>query len=442
MIKRLFDELRELLETARRKIGSLNVALLLTLALGIAVAVASYFSIEIISYVVVEGIYMAEDRQKERSDEYAADLQTYVTEHGVTSEDTAAFSAWMADNKYVYLVVYKEDEPLFGHKNAVEFDEERQLYVIEMADGEKLGVAISDVTETFYYDLFNIIKLVGAVVALFAVMIVYVQRLTARISRLAGEVGIVSGGETERHINISGHDEITELSHSVEQMRVSILTKIESERAALEANSELITSMSHDIRTPLTVLLGYMDMMKERAVEDPTMMEYVLASEKTAMRLKRLSDDLFNYFLLFGKGSQEINLSEYNFGFLSEQMLAEFVLLLTEREYSVSVDIPPEAQSVEIRTDPDMLMRIIENLLSNMFKYADRSAPISISATVTDSKATLNFTNTVYKGDNKVETNGIGLKSCRKIAETLGIELDFGEVDGIYTTTVCFERVK
>ena len=438
MIKRLFDELLELIETAKKKIGSMNVSLLLTLALGLVVAFASYFSIEVVSYVVIEGVYMTDEKQKERSDAYAAELQEYITANDIVVGDASALGPWQTENKYVSLTIYKGDQIL---SNDAGFDEEHQLYVLTMANGEKLGVAFTDSTKNFYYDVFNIIKLVGAVVALFAIMIVYVQRVTARISRLAGEVGIVSAGETERHINISGHDEITDLSHSVEQMRLSILAKIESERAALEANSELITSMSHDIRTPLTVLLGYMDMMKERATEDPTMMEYVLASEKTAMRLKRLSDDLFSYFLLFGKGTQEVNLSEYNFGFLTEQMLSEFILLLSEREYTVNIDVTPEAQSAEIKTDPDMLMRIVENLLSNMFKYADKEQPITIRAEVADGIGRLIFKNTVYTGDNKVETNGIGLKSCRKIADVLGMSMDFGEADGIYTTVLEFKLV-
>lgn len=441
MIKRLFDELLDLIDTAKKKIGSLNVSLLLTLALGLVVAVASYFSIELVSYVVIEGVYMTEDRQRERSDAYAEELQEYIDANSIIVEDASAFGTWQTENKYVSLTLYRGDQLLSDPVSSGGFDEVRRIYILTMADGEKIGVSFTDSTENFYYDIFNIIKLVGAVVALFAIMIVYVQRVTARISRLAGEVGIVSGGETERHINISGHDEITDLSHSVEQMRLSILAKIESERAALEANSELITSMSHDIRTPLTVLLGYMEMMKERATDDPTMMEYVLASENTAMRLKRLSDDLFSYFLLFGRGTQEVNLSEYNFGFLTEQMLSEFVLLLSEREYNVSVEISPEAKNAEISTDPDMLMRIVENLLSNMFKYADKDQPITIKAEAYDGIGILTFKNTVYTGDNKVETNGIGLKSCRKIADVLGVSIAFGESDGIYTTTVEFKLV-
>lgn len=441
LIRRLFSEIRALTASAKRKIGSLNVALILTLVLGLVIGVGSYFAVDITSRIVIEGVYMQESEKRERADEYAAQLQRYVDRYGVTARNSApAFTYFMQENEYVRLIVSTGDD-------AAEFDGGSgdggaYLYNVNMADGETLDVIISDTSEDFYYRMFEIIKLVAGVVALFAVMIVYVQRLTARISKLSREVGMVSGGDTARHVNMPGHDEITELSQSVEQMRVSILTKIENEKAALDANSELIKAMSHDIRTPLTVLLGYIDMMKERAEGDPAMMEYVTSSEKTAMRLKRLSDDMFGYFLLFGNGQDNVKLDAYNLGFLAEQMLSEFVFLLHERDYRVTLDIADEARGAEIKTDPDMLMRIIENLLSNMFKYADRDGEITVRVSCDGEIGKLIFTNRVYRGENKVETNGIGLKSCRKIADTLGMGFEVLECGDVYTTEITAPVVK
>ena len=434
MIKRLFEELRSLLDTARRKIGSLNVALILTLMLGLSIATLSYFTIDIVASVMIETVYMAPERKHERCDEYAAELQAYVTENGITSQNNAAFTSWMEESKYVYLAVYTDPDELRDVDTSV-----HNIYYVTTADGEELPVELIDKTSEFYYGIFDLIEFVAAVVVLFAIMIVYVQRITGRITRLALEVGEVSDGETTREISMPGHDEITDLAESVEQMRVSILTKIESERAAIEANSELITSMSHDIRTPLTVLLGYIEMMKERVGDDPALNDYVLASEKTALRLKRLSDELFNYFLLFGNGAQDVELSEYNFGFLTDQMLAEYILLAWEKEYRVSVEVSNEANLTEIRTDPELLMRIIENIFSNMMKYADKAWDILIRADATDGCATITFTNTIDRSGHKVETNGIGLKSCRKIADTLGIGFECAEDGDIYTTVISFK---
>ncbi|MBR7117413.1 MAG: HAMP domain-containing histidine kinase [Clostridia bacterium] len=446
MIKELIDKIKKYVELIRREFGSLNVALIASLMIGLAFSVVAYFSVNIVSTAVIENVYLAEDAKAERAREYAAELQEYIDENGITAEKSDdSFAQWIEDNKYVFLMVnHIEDVPegsLLEYGSLEAYAEAHKMHVITTYDGVKLLVSVGDFTETFYYELFNIIEFALAVVILFAIMLAYVQKVTGRIKTLAEEVSLVSGGDTARVVNIKGYDEITDLSKSVEQMRVSILAKIESEKAALDANSELIKSMSHDIRTPLTVLLGYIDMMKERAEEDPTMKEYVLASEKTAMRLKRLSDDLFSYFLLFGQGT-EVNLDNYNFGFLIDQMLAEYMLLSSERGYNVEMRMTEEAGNVEISTDPDLLMRVIENLFSNMFKYADADKPITVDVTVDGEICKVIFTNTIDRSGNKVETNGIGLKSCRKIADTLGFGLEFGATEDdadIYVTTLSFK---
>lgn len=446
MIKELIDKLKKYIELIRREFGSLNVALIASLMIGLAFAVVAYFAVDIVSTAVIENVYLAEDAKAERAREYAAELQEYIDENGITAEKSDdSFAQWIEDNKYVFLMVnHIEDVPegsLLEYGSLEAYAEAHKMHVITTYDGVKLVVSVGDFTETLYYELFNIIEFALAVVILFAVMLAYVQRVTGRIKTLAEEVSLVSGGDTARVVNIKGYDEITDLSKSVEQMRVSILAKIESEKAALDANSELIKSMSHDIRTPLTVLLGYIDMMKERAEEDQTMKEYVLASEKTALRLKRLSDDLFSYFLLFGQG-MEINLDNYNFGFLIDQMLAEYMLLSSERGYNVEMKMSEAAGKVEISTDPDLLMRVIENLFSNMFKYADANSPITVDIDVDGGYGKVIFTNVIDRSGNKVETNGIGLKSCRKIAETLGFGFEFGATEengDIFVTTMTFK---
>ena len=443
MIRKWWGTFKEQIELLMEEIGSLNVSLVLFLILGLLLATATYFTVDLVSAAVIEDVYLSEESKEERIKLYAADLQSYVYENEITADNIEAFENWADDEDYVYLMVYNGDELLFdssdGERNPEDFAEAHGMSIIKTIDEKNLFVIIGDYTERFYYELFSIIKIVASVVVLFAIMIVHIQKVTGRVRRLAKEVGYVADGDTGHHVNMEGYDEITALSRSVEQMRVSILAKIESERKAIEANSELITSMSHDIRTPLTVLLGYIDMMKERSEDDPVMMEYVLASEKTALRLKRLSDDLFNYFLLFGKSSENINVSEYNFGVLVEQMLSEYVFLLHERGYSVDFSIDRGAGKVDISTDPDFLMRIFENLFSNMFKYASREDVIIIRAFVEGELAEITFSNKIDKSGEKVETNGIGLKSCRKIADTLGVEMTVESDDDAYETRLAFK---
>ena len=340
-----------------------------------------------------------------------------------------------------------KDDTSYGSGITVRFPSKEELVAyaeanafqdIHTADGGTLMVKMGDFSEYLVYDIGNIVSVFVGVLLVFIIIMLYFYRVVSRITKVAEDVKIVAGGDTEHRVSASrGNDEITMLSDNVEQMRTSILENIEKERAAMNANAELITAMSHDIRTPLTVLLGYMDIMKSDDVDRETMKEYVQASEKTVLRLKKMSDDLFNYFLLFGSGADEINLMPYEADMLFGQMLSEYILLLRERGYEVNMTLEMEKET-KVTTDPDHLMRIIENVFSNIFKYADKMAPVSITVAHTNGKIKLMFTNTIAKEPTGAESTGIGIRTSEKIAEALGIEFVAGASGDFYSVTLIF----
>ena len=460
-------------DKTRRRKYSLGFQMLFALLIGLGLGVVTFFAVKIASDAYIANSYLSEERRNSREESYAAALQEYVDEQGLSSEDVSALADWSKNNRYLYIMVHKDDNLLFEWGGVVDEDKpsdgegdgevvfpdtglggelptkedliayakEKDSHLIEMSDISVL-VSMADYTEYFYYDFFNITSIVAAMVVLIIVVMLYFTRVTRRITALAREVAIVAGGDTAHSIVRSGSDEITQLSCDVEEMRNSILEKVESERQAVEANAELITSMSHDIRTPLTVLLGYLDIMKIKS-RDESMTEYIEASEKTALRLKKISDDLFNYFLVFGGKGTEIVLDAYGVRTLFAQMLEEHSLLLKEQGYNIETNTEWETvgkgSAVMIYTDAQMLMRIFENLFSNIMKYADKAYPVQIFAQAKDGKMVLRFTNRKARESSLVESNGIGTKTCRKIAEALGIgfEMEDGEVE--FSTTLTFE---
>ena len=295
-------------------------------------------------------------------------MQKYVTDNGLSCDDTKEISKWAQEYKYLYVLIYKDDKLLFesgryeeekapemgenkenaddAQKNpgenqnpGIDTDTQkpdgeddvspdtdgvgtetegadksetqdsgkypnsgitirtpsREELIAEAVAGGSHPVVASDgvllasmvdYTEYLYYDVFNIVSILLGFLGFWLVMWFYFFELTRRITRLGREVTAVADGDMTRSITAEGEDEITRLCTDVEYMRSSMLENIEKERAALEANRELITAMSHDIRTPLTVLLGYIDIMKDKVEGDSQMTEYVEASEKTALRLK------------------------------------------------------------------------------------------------------------------------------------------------------------
>lgn len=454
-----------------RKRHSLYLGLLFNIILAIIVAGAAYFVVRMVSGYYVSNVYLSEEKKNERREEYLDDLQRFASKNGISSENTDRIAEWSMQNPYVYLLVYKDEQLFFssdmgdggndggasdgtglGNLGAlggidtgvngpdVDIDalikeaEENGMHPIELSDGIVVA-ELADFTEQLYYDIFNLVAFVVAAILLSLVLINYFRIIIARINRLESDVNIVSHINMNHSILCEGSDEISALSRNVENMRISILDNLKKEREARNANTELITSMSHDIRTPLTVLLGYIDMMKSNTSCDSAMQSYVKASEKTAMRLKELSDDIFKYSLAFGDAEKGIKLGEYNAKMLFEQLISEHALLLEENGYEVSLN--NNAANIDdsetVRTDPQNLMRIVDNIFSNLYKYADKSEPIIISGKRVKNLYTVYCRNKISDRTEGVESNGIGLKTCERLAEF--VAEDFSIVnDGRYFT--------
>ena len=302
------------------------------------------------------------------------------------------------------------------------------LTPLELSDGT-LFASFVDFSDYFYYNLSTVVSIVSALLVAIIVLMIYFHSITVKISRLADDVS----GVYERDMNskirtLGGKDEISELTRNVEQMRCSMLDGLKKEREALDANSELITSMSHDIRTPLTVLLGYIDIMKTYPV-DSELAEHIRAAENTALRLKDFSDDMFRYFLVFGGKELDLSLAEYDAHTLFEQMLAEHLLLLRERGFTVETNFDSlQMANTVITTDAPKLMRVVDNIFSNIYKYADPAHPVVFNVEASDNVLTITVKNTVCAA-NGAESNGVGLRTCSKICEALDVEFEYGQND-------------
>ena len=308
------------------------------------------------------------------------------------------------------------------------------MHLIELADGP-LFASFAEFTEYLYYDVTNIVCLVFAALSVMIIMMLYIQHVTGRIIRLGNAVNRVAEGDTESRIGASGHDEITELASNVELMRSSIVENYKKEKEALDANTELITSMSHDIRTPLTILLGYMDIMRAHAEDDSEMQEYIRAAASTAMRLKKRSDEMFSYFLVFGGKEIEPELESYDAETLIEQMLSEHILLMKENGYRLNLNDLNMLSLIgkTVTTDAQSLLRIFDNAFSNIYKYADKQEEVKISLTTTPCDVIIEFINKIRREGEQVESNGIGLKTCKKLAELMGAGFEYGGDEDTYT---------
>ena len=446
-------------ETYEKKRYSLYLGLIGAIVLGALLAIVAYVCVRATSNYIISSFYITEDGKNSRETAYLESLQRFCDNNDISSTDTDKIKKWARDNRYVYLLVYKDDQLFFeseindgsnldedisfigdivSHPDREELlatAEKNGLHELSVSDG-MLFASVSEFTELLYYDLANIGSLIIAVTILSLSLIFYVSRIIARIKRLENDVAKVASGDMSHTISSDGKDEIATLSSNVENMRISIIDKLRIEREAIAANNELITSMSHDIRTPLTVLLGYLDMMKDYDGTDEVLRGYVAASENTAMRLKHLSDDMFKYSLAFGGSEGGIRLEEYDAKTLFEQLLAEHILLMNENGFKMTFDFDEELREGEysVYTDAPNLMRIIDNLFSNLSKYADKEYPIILSVKIRENSLTVELRNRISINTDAAESNGIGLKTCKRLSTLVAEGFEYFD-DGEYFTT-------
>jgi signal transduction histidine kinase len=158
------------------------------------------------------------------------------------------------------------------------------------------------------------------------------------------------------------------------------------------------------------------------------MQAYIKAAESTALRLKRLSDDMFGYLLVFGNSNSQPVLEEYNADTLIDQMLSEHMLLIGESGYNIDASAIDYNSIVgkKIVTDPQSLVRIFDNAFSNLYKYADKQNPIKISIRAEACDIIVEISNHIRHDGEKVESNGIGLRTCKKLAEQINAGFEFG----------------
>ncbi len=406
--------------------------ILLSLAAGVAVFLAVYG----LGTLALNNIYMSQESVSARQAEIYADFSEYVTSHEIAGSDEDAVARWPGNDAYTTILIYRDQElktapdmiqapsiPSQGRKltNAGRLQyasEYGRLYPLRFADGV-YHIAIGDTSQVREDAVNRVIAVILGALAFFSIMLWYVRRLTRRVIRLAREADAIGDGDLEAPITMTGEDELSQLAVEVDAMRHSVIQRMGNEKRAWEANSELITAISHDIRTPMTALIGYLGLLNEGGFSDPERSAQFASSAYTkAMELKDLTDELFKYFLVFGRSELELNRETLDGQLLVEQLLGEAQFDLSDAGFEV---IRTDFEgSCQVDTDPLYLKRVLDNLVSNLKKYADRAQPVELTSLLQEGELSVHITNTISPAVARVESTKIGLRTCEKIMDALG----------------------
>jgi His Kinase A (phosphoacceptor) domain./HAMP domain. len=457
---------------------SLNVKLAVAIIIAALLAVGMFALCNAVEYQVSNKLFLSKAAQTKIIDAKYADLKKYIKENNVKATDTKSLQKWMEGESYTEFMVYDNNGDLFSagwvvdssgsvgslNSNSTVVDNKKDaatakssskgnrideksfakdLYnrIVSFADG-KYYVFIKTYKEEHWYEIMNIVKIVLSAIVFLAAILVYNSFVLRRVIGLSDDVKEISEGDLKRKIDVGRHDEIGNLAYSVDSMRTSILEKMDNEKAAWDANTQLITSMSHDIRTPLTSLIGYLDIIEGKKFNSYDELEkYISSCRDKAFQLKDLSDKLFQYFLVFGNQGQEKTFEKFDAGILFQQILVEHVAEAISYGHNINLQYNiPEGEMIE--ADISYMRRLFDNLFSNIMKYANNQFSVEVKADVIKDKVKLVLSNHIWEEAKKVESTKIGVKTCKKICEDMGGTFKAMEEEKVYTTEILFPIVE
>ncbi len=235
-----------------------------------------------------------------------------------------------------------------------------------------------------------------------------------------------------------------------------IALAVEERMKSEHFKTELITNVSHDIKTPLTSIINYVDLMKKENITDPALLKYMDVLDRQSARLKKLIDDLMEASKA-STGNLEVHLEKCNLSVLFSQMVGEFEERAAARNLSFVINVPEEP--VSVMADGRHLWRIFENLINNACKYSLPGTRVYMDLTVSAggdavitikniSSAQLNIHSSellerFVRGDSSrnTEGSGLGLSIAQSLTELMHGSLTL-DIDGdLFKVILQFPRI-
>ena len=436
----------------------------------LAAAVCAFFLFQMASNWIISSFFSGEAVQNQRLEQAVESLQSYIDQNDVARSDKEKLDTWVHDQRYIMLQIYGDDMILYDSTMDTDLSALRipggdsmqwqKTYTVQFADGP--GSAM-------FYEYFSLrdeaigtgVSIALAAVVFGIVLIIPVRRKARYVSRLSDELHILEGGDLDYSISVRGGDEIGDLAQGIEDMRRAMVSRLDEERHMQQRSYELVTAMSHDLRSPLTSLIGYLDILEmndQVSKEDRT--RYLSNSRRKAYRIKEVSDQLFDYFLSFDSGTSNIELADYHAAEFVGEIIEDGIFDLKTAGFTVYSTINSATDtkdgkndndsqsnnnnksgidpSIIVRANRGLVHRSCDNLFSNIRQYADKSKPIDISCSQADTQITIRISNTVGDQRETKSGTGIGLKTTQRMLEACGWHFSYKEEHGMFTVYLRF----
>ncbi|MCR3760928.1 HAMP domain-containing histidine kinase [Clostridium felsineum] len=299
---------------------------------------------------------------------------------------------------------------------------------------------IANVTLDFYEKYGAIMAMGGFIFELVIFGAIFLVAINGRIKYLKYIGESVKNIKTQKYlkpIDIKGNDEISHLAKDINTMSEKLKQNYEKEKKQEEAKNELIVAVSHDLKTPLTSIIGYLELLnKEKETFTENQQEFLKIAYEKSKNLKKLIEELFEYTKL-SNNYIKLNKVPFNVAVLVNQIVGEHIIFLSEKNIKVQIECIENELICKI--DMQKFIRVIENLIKNVEKYSYKNSIFKIVMWKENNSTRFSFIN---KGNNintedlvkifdemyridksrnaEIEGSGLGLAISKKIVELHG----------------------
>lgn len=289
-------------------------------------------------------------------------------------------------------------------------------------------------------------------IALCVISIFIIKDKVNKIEQIRSGIDKIKNGNIEHKIEIKKDllfdDIVKDINEIGKTINIAVEERLKSERM----KNELITNVSHDLKTPLTAIINYISLMKKEDIQPKHLKDYVQVLDKRSQRLKILIEDLFEASKI-GSNNIELNLEENDINQLLTQTLVEMEDYINESKLDFIVNTPDK--EVYILADGKKTFRVFENIISNILKYSLEKTRVYIDLVESDKKVHISFKNIskhqlnfdpdeiterFTRGDlsRNTEGSGLGLAIAKGLVQAQGGELKVDIIGDLFVVNIDF----
>ncbi len=314
---------------------------------------------------------------------------------------------------------------------------------------------IKTYTPTFLYLGVGILfMLLGFIIIVRYIFTKHQMMLLHDVNSLMNQISSIHSGNLTTPLSEPENIEFSEAVQDLNDIQYGMEVALKEQMQSEQLKVELVSNVSHDIKTPLTSIISYVDLLKQENLPE-NLKDYVKILDDKAQRLNEMVQDVFDISKA-ASGQLSVHLEQLDFGKLLEQTLADMQETIALSSLSIKIDIPPVP--IYILADGQRLYRVFQNLIQNALQYSLESSRIYINLKSDGTFATVSIKNTskseideninyierFVRGDNSRSDggSGLGLSIAQSFTQACNGKFSVETIADLFVVTVEFPQIR